>query len=196
MMFSIGSWNIRGLNDSLKQVEVKNLIRDNYLYIVGFIETHVQGVNKCRIMNDISLSWRFLNNDPSVSFGVIWVGWDPGSVQISQIHYSVEAPFLEVSSSSSMYFVFILVYGNNYYVDSVPLWRSIVDFAVVNTRPWIIVGDFNSSLYPYDEIGGAQMMPFHYIEIFQIVCIMLICLIRLFLVIFIVRLIISTMRIL
>lgn len=57
----MGCWNIRGLNDPLKQVEVSRLIRGNKLSLVGTVETHVHESNKDRIRNKIWPSWNFVD---------------------------------------------------------------------------------------------------------------------------------------
>lgn len=40
------SWNVRGLNDPLKQAEVLRIARDLQLDICCFVETRVKEVNK------------------------------------------------------------------------------------------------------------------------------------------------------
>lgn len=50
-MFNIGCWNTRGLNDPLKQLEVKFLIRSIKISIIGLVETHVHESNENRIRN-------------------------------------------------------------------------------------------------------------------------------------------------
>lgn len=48
-MFKLGGWNIRGLNDSLKQHEVARFISSNKLSMVGIVETQVQNKDVVRL---------------------------------------------------------------------------------------------------------------------------------------------------
>ena len=40
-MFSIASWNIRGLNHSPKQKEVRQVVNENNLSVCAVLESHV-----------------------------------------------------------------------------------------------------------------------------------------------------------
>lgn len=159
-MFKICNWNVRGLSDPLKQFEVKNLIRNNQLSLIGLIETHVRELNKSRIRNNINPSWIFLDNDSNNSVGRILVCWDSFLIQVPLLHASPQAIFLDVCTSSFS-FVATFIYGDNYYLTRNELWNSIMAFVGFNFRPWILLGDFNSIIIPSDKIGGAEILPHH-----------------------------------
>lgn len=38
----MGAWNVRGLNDPLRQKEVLNLVRSQHLSLIGLVETKVR----------------------------------------------------------------------------------------------------------------------------------------------------------
>lgn len=61
-MNNIGNWNTRGLNDPLKQVEVRKLINSSSLKFCGLVETRVKASYKERIRNNIMPGWSFLDN--------------------------------------------------------------------------------------------------------------------------------------
>lgn len=66
-MFKVDAWNIRELNDPLKQVEIGRLTKDNKLSILGILETHVQinnnnNNNIVSIRNKVQVGWHFLDN--------------------------------------------------------------------------------------------------------------------------------------
>lgn len=61
-MIKFGCWNTRGLNDTLKQREVRSFISDNNLSLIGLVETHVQFNNSARIRRSICDSCSFLDN--------------------------------------------------------------------------------------------------------------------------------------
>ena len=70
-MISISCWNIRGLNDSFKQEEIKKLIRGQQLDLMSIIETKVRLVNKNRIMENLFRNWDTLDNYSSHPYGRI-----------------------------------------------------------------------------------------------------------------------------
>lgn len=99
-MNNIGCWNIRGLNDPLKQVEVSNLIRNNNIKICGLVETLVQESNKDIIRNNILPSWMYSDNYSYHALGRIWLLWDPVSVKINFLFSSAQYIFVRASICS------------------------------------------------------------------------------------------------
>ena len=73
----IGSWNVRGANESFKHREVRSLIRKNNLSLLGLNETRVHSSKSQNIIHSICPSWRSLTNYSSHPNGRIWVLWDP-----------------------------------------------------------------------------------------------------------------------
>ena len=59
LMF-LGCWNIRGLNDPIKQAEVRRFLRDEKLSLCGLVETKVKEVNFVNVSRAIHPSWKFL----------------------------------------------------------------------------------------------------------------------------------------
>ncbi|XP_026399000.1 uncharacterized protein LOC113294840 [Papaver somniferum] len=104
------------------------------------------------------------DNDSVSSSGRVWIGWDPSVIQVSLIHLSSQAIFVDVSYDSKFNFIATFVYGENYYLSIVSLWDSLKAFASFNSKPWVVLGDFNSLLYPHDRVGGAEVMPHHYAD--------------------------------
>lgn len=57
------SWNIRGLNDPLKQKEVRKLIVEHrFSFFWGLVETKVKAINKDKVLRAIDGSWKVLCN--------------------------------------------------------------------------------------------------------------------------------------
>ena len=52
-MVKFATWNIRGLNDPLKQKEVRSFVISNDLDFVCILETRVRVSNKDRIFNSL-----------------------------------------------------------------------------------------------------------------------------------------------
>ncbi|XP_026451813.1 uncharacterized protein LOC113352177 [Papaver somniferum] len=102
------------------------------------------------------------NNDSRSCYGRIWVGWDPGVIHVNLIHSSPQAVFLDITTPSSINLAVTLVYGDNYYLTRNALWNSLISFAVTVNKALMVLGNFNSILYPSDKVGGAPVLPHHF----------------------------------
>lgn len=72
--FNLGFWNIRGLNDPIKQKEAKSFVSSNKLSLVGFLEHKIKAVWADRITHFICPNWSFVNNYSQAALGRIFVG--------------------------------------------------------------------------------------------------------------------------
>ena len=61
-MIKLTAWNIRGLNDPLKQKELKSFVRVHSLSVVCLLETRIRESNKDRIFTSIFPGWNLLHN--------------------------------------------------------------------------------------------------------------------------------------
>ena len=61
-MVKFASWNIRGLNDPLKQREVRSFVKFNALDFICLLETRVRAPNKDRIFRSLFPGWRLFHN--------------------------------------------------------------------------------------------------------------------------------------
>lgn len=77
-MMSVGAWNVRGLNKSVKQKEVIDVIRCNNLGICAVIESHVKILNLKSVCAKTFGQWDWISNNNSCEAGTrIIVGWNP-----------------------------------------------------------------------------------------------------------------------
>ena len=67
-MIKIAAWNVRGLNKSSRQGEVRKLMLENQLSMVGVLETKVRSVNKNRIVQNLFQQWSYFDNYSSHFF--------------------------------------------------------------------------------------------------------------------------------
>lgn len=58
-MFNTVCWNIRGLNDPVKQREIRSFIKLNNVSLMGTIETRVKFPNFTKVSKAIAPSWSF-----------------------------------------------------------------------------------------------------------------------------------------
>ena len=62
-MIKVGSWNIRGLNDPRKQVEVRRFILEHHVSLMGVVETKVRHQNfSPTIRNCLPYNWDCIHN--------------------------------------------------------------------------------------------------------------------------------------
>lgn len=57
LMINFACWNIRGLNDPLKQKEIRSLTCNNKLDVIGIVETKVKYKNAASISRSTSVNW-------------------------------------------------------------------------------------------------------------------------------------------
>lgn len=139
---NIGCWNTSGLNDPLKQVEVRNFITSNSLKIHGLVETRVQANNKDRIRNNIMHGWSYLDNYNYHDLDRIC---------------SDQSILAKASIMNEPWFVLTIVYGHNADDQREDLWATLSSFAINNCLPWCVLGDFNAYLYAHEKDGGSPV---------------------------------------
>ena len=76
LMTHIASWNVRGLNWSNKQEDVKLFLQLNNIGLVNLIETKIKRHNVEKIATNIFRGWDRANNF-AISNGRTWVAWKP-----------------------------------------------------------------------------------------------------------------------
>lgn len=69
-------WNVRGLNDPLKEGEVRKLISEHRLSLCGLIETRVKEINKGSLLMALAREWKALCNYQCAPNGRILLCWN------------------------------------------------------------------------------------------------------------------------
>lgn len=64
-MFSIASWNIRGMNQLPKQKEVQEVIVSSGLSVCAILESHVSVKKLSQICSNVFGSWNWTSNSTS-----------------------------------------------------------------------------------------------------------------------------------
>ena len=87
--------------------------------------------------------------------------WNPDIVDVDILLSSSQIMHLVVTViEKQVTFHAAFVYAFNYYLDRVPLWRSIQNIANSSSDiPWIIMGDFNVVRHPSEIVGGKSAWP-------------------------------------
>ncbi|KAH7666191.1 DNase I-like protein [Dioscorea alata] len=153
-IWMILSWNIRGLNNPLKQSEVKYLIVRNKVVILGILETRVKEQNMNIGRKNLKLpGWELIQNYSSDDSGRIWILFDPNKVNISVVKSGME--FIHCREEwGNKVFLWTYTYGSYEMAVRKALWQEIGWTSSDVELPWLIQGDFNAVLSNADRAGG------------------------------------------
>ena len=151
-------WNIRGLNETSKHGEVRKIIFEQKLDILGLVETKVKSVNKNRIIQGVFRDWNCLANYDSHNFGRIWIGWNPDNVELSKFSESDQVVYCKIKHlESRVQFTASFVYGFNDDRERRPLWSNLIYHArIFSNEPWVVLGDFNAIRSLQENEGGQK----------------------------------------
>ncbi|KAJ9536708.1 LOW QUALITY PROTEIN: hypothetical protein OSB04_un000093 [Centaurea solstitialis] len=158
LMFKLGCWNVRGLNSSIKQREVRHLIQVHSLSFCALLETHVAVSKLNEIASFVFGSWYWISNQTVSTHAVrILIGWNPLVFDVMVIGMTDQAVHCQMSliGSSNTFFV-TLVYGSNNTITRRVLWEELSRFAAMSRNsPWCLLGDFNATISPDETLGGT-----------------------------------------
>nr|XP_043639688.1 uncharacterized protein LOC122610797 [Erigeron canadensis] len=158
-MGSIATWNIRGLNRPLKQKEVRQVVNENHLNVCAIIESHMDVSKLFDACKKICRNWDWTSNGGLCSKGTrIIVGWNSDLVDVMVLAQSNQVIHTQITykvDSKSLFCSF--VYADNYYKNRRELWQNLgTHKEFVRGKPWIVLGDFNSSLNLEDSYLGTS----------------------------------------
>lgn len=159
MDFKISSRNISGLNEPLKQKEIRNFVLKEDLKIFGILETKVKHTNEQTVFEKIFKNkWAFVSNSDNTTPGCIWLCWDPNFCAINPIYQSDQIIFCKIDLfDSDISFATGFVYAENKHILRVPLFGKIVELSSqMSNTPSVWLGDFNAIHFPSEKIGGSK----------------------------------------
>ena len=154
----ISSWNIRGLNQPLKQTEISKFIFANDLDVLGILETKVRMQNQDKIKRVLPNHWTLISNTQSNSVDRIWIGWNPNKVNLTILNSTSQVIHVYIESlDQAIQFFASFVYGANSIQDRRTLWTDLRDCSLpLGDLPWISLGDFNAVLNLNEIFGGNR----------------------------------------
>ncbi|XP_021861226.2 uncharacterized protein [Spinacia oleracea] len=126
--------------------------------IVALIETKVKESNVKKVQNKFGSVWRWETNYSHSPRRRIWLGWKHTVVTLhvtcateQLIHACVVDKKGDFSSA------FTIVYGLHLVDTRRPLWASLAQLHQRVVGPWVIMGDFNSTLLSGDRHNGSHV---------------------------------------
>ncbi|GJZ66116.1 hypothetical protein Tco_0622812 [Tanacetum coccineum] len=146
---SIAAWNIRGLNRTPKQSEVRRVVSENQLSACAILESHVDISLLSDVCSRVFKSWEWTSNANLCTKGCrIILGWNIDVVNImvlSQSNQAMHVKIIHKATSKIMFCSFI--YAGNLPAERRLLWAELdLHKHVVRGFPWTLMGDFNVAL--------------------------------------------------
>nr|XP_043639247.1 uncharacterized protein LOC122610317 [Erigeron canadensis] len=134
-------------------------MHENQLHICAILESHIDISQLVSVCKKICKSWDWTSNGGLCSKGTrIILGWNSDIVDVmvlSQTDQVMHAQVIYKIDKKAMFCSF--VYADNYYKNRRELWQNLSRHKVlVGNRPWVILGDFNSSLNLEDSFSGSS----------------------------------------
>ncbi|XP_019244329.1 PREDICTED: uncharacterized protein LOC109224197 [Nicotiana attenuata] len=147
------SWNVRGLNKSHKQREVRKFLLKNKVDMIACLETRVRKQNAKDIQRKTGNEWKIEDNYEYAPNGRIWLMWKEVDVNVTVLEKTEQLIHCYVQDKNSAFTCYITyVYGLHTVQHRKSLWGNLKNVQL--NDPWLIIGDFNSVLNVDDRISG------------------------------------------
>lgn len=162
-------WNIRGLNEPNKPFAIRKLQKENKCSMIGILETRVREAKKKFILSKFA-EFDSIDNYSYSHKGRIWFLWDKRRVgaQIIEIADQFIHCKINLLDAGKSFFVTIL-YAWNEAVDRESLWAALRRLNDAMHEPWVVCGDFNTSLVQEERIKNGLISRGDYSELQQLV---------------------------
>ncbi|XP_074271406.1 uncharacterized protein LOC141595341 [Silene latifolia] len=154
-MGSIGFWNVRGINSTNKQNDVRYFLHNNNVGIFSLLETRVHSNSINKVHQGIENNWSLVHNNSVHDGGRIWVIWDSGNYTIDTISIEAQVIYVKVTCITGQMWWMSVIYGFNRVNERLPLWTSLRSMRQVVNGPWLIMGDFNNVLAMCERVGSV-----------------------------------------
>ncbi|GJZ46414.1 RNA-directed DNA polymerase, eukaryota, reverse transcriptase zinc-binding domain protein [Tanacetum coccineum] len=169
MDFKMAVWNIRGINNELKQKDVVNMLRDEKLQFCAFIETHLKTKSIEKVGNRVFGNWNWCSNvHHSPTSCRIMMGWNTNMIRTMVITMSNQTILCCVETIPAKIKLFCsIIYASNNGIERRKLWKDLEGHkCFVGQQPWVLIGDFNVTLNVEEHSAGMShrnidMQEFH-----------------------------------
>ncbi|XP_071712936.1 uncharacterized protein [Rutidosis leptorrhynchoides] len=110
-------------------------------------------------MSYVFPSWNWSSNNQVCKRGTrIIISWDPGIVQLMILNVTDQVIHCFAKSVDNEWQMFVsFIYADNGYIRRRVLWADLQKhYSYVGNEPWVIMGDFNVSLYVDESTAGTS----------------------------------------
>ncbi|PWA55600.1 RNA-directed DNA polymerase, eukaryota, Reverse transcriptase zinc-binding domain protein [Artemisia annua] len=118
----------------------------------AFMATTSKGVTNTT--GAIYRGWKWTSNGSLCDKGShIILGWDDAVIDVLLMSQTNQVMHVQVNVKADNKAFFVsFVYANNYYIDQRVLWHELeVHGSLMRDKPWVLLGDFNASLFMEDK---------------------------------------------
>ncbi|KAJ9536675.1 LOW QUALITY PROTEIN: hypothetical protein OSB04_un000148 [Centaurea solstitialis] len=171
-MIHAACWNIRGLNAPEKQREVKSFLRVHSVSLFAVLESHLSSLSLGSVVSNVFGHWSWVSNqNVSLHDTRIILAWDSAYMDVMVLESHAQFMHCEIRLRGDMHSWYCsIVYGANNSVLRRELWSGLRKFrAILGNKPWVLMGDFNSMLFPHDALGGVSRRNADMTEFFECV---------------------------
>nr|XP_043613480.1 uncharacterized protein LOC122585408 [Erigeron canadensis] len=123
------------------------------------MESHVDVSSLATVCKKVCRTWDWTSNGSQSPKGTrIIIGWNRDIIDLMVIAQTSQVIHVQINFKVDNKALFCsFVYANNYYRDRRELWDDLCTHKrFVNGKPWVIMGDFNSSLNIEDNYTGSS----------------------------------------
>ncbi|XP_022040053.1 uncharacterized protein LOC110942586 [Helianthus annuus] len=127
--------------------------------VCAITETHVNASNVYKVCKKVCPMWSWASNAACCSKGTrIMVGWDANLVDVMILAQSDQVVHTQILFKVDQKTLFCsLVYADNQYKNRRDLWKNLcMHHSFMRDKPWVIMGDFNCSLFLDDTLSGSS----------------------------------------
>lgn len=156
-MLKLAAWNVRGLNDLVRQVEVRNFVASNKISLMVIIETKVKFSSSSVVMKKIRTDWGWAHNYDRAYNGRLWVCWDRCVLAVQILQVDAQLIHMRVDIlCDNISFLYSVVYAYNSAAQRESWWNRLRSFDI--QLPWILLGDFNTVLVQEVYLQGGEQV--------------------------------------
>ncbi|GAV63771.1 Exo_endo_phos domain-containing protein [Cephalotus follicularis] len=99
--------------------------------------------------------WEYTTNHAVSEQGRIWVVWDPSILKFEVAHMTEQDVHGKAVLANGSFVHLSFIYGLCDYRSRRDLWKDLIFISQsIAHAPWLILGDFNVSRYPQDQLHG------------------------------------------
>lgn len=143
-------WNVRGLNESSKHRPLASWIDTRNLSFGALLETHIHESNKNQILSSLGPDRSVVSNYQHSDLGKIWILYKQ-PIQILELFSEKQSITCQVTLEDGSSFFYTAIYASNDQEERKDLWISLRDTCIsfsLDSKPWLVYGDFNEIIYP------------------------------------------------
>lgn len=152
--FKVLSWNCRGARSPLFHCHLQDLLHTHKPSVLALLETKVNSKFVLPRIYKYSSFNKSVCVEAKGFVGGIWLLWDENSIslEVASIHDQVITAIIQNQNKAAC--VIYVVYASPNVMVRSFLWEFLRSLGHVFTAPWLLIGDWNQVLHPWDKMGG------------------------------------------